>query len=49
MAREINGLTGRSMVTAALVVYGSRTSIIFFNTLSGKVEEYTLRVNDDET
>lgn len=37
------------MVTAALAVYGSRTSIIFFNTLSSKVEEYTLRVNDDET
>jgi len=37
------------MVTAALAVYGSRTSIIFFNTLTSQVEEYTLRVNDDET
>jgi len=36
------------MVTAALAVYGSRTTIIFFNTNTGQVQEYTLRVSDND-
>jgi sedoheptulose-bisphosphatase len=36
------------MVTAALAVYSSRTTLIFFNTNSGNVEEYTLRVDNEE-
>ena len=42
-------MTGRKMVTAVLAVYGSRTTVIFFNTNSGRVEEYTMRINEDET
>ena len=37
------------MVTAALAVYGSRTTIIFFNTGTNCLEEYTLRIDEDET
>ncbi len=36
------------MVTAALAVYGSRTAIIFYNTYDKVVQEYTLRVNEDD-
>jgi sedoheptulose-bisphosphatase len=39
---ELNGLTGRNMVGAALAVYGSRTTIVLYNTQSGRVEELTL-------
>jgi sedoheptulose-bisphosphatase len=41
-------MTGRSQISAALAVYGSRTTIIFYNTYSGNVEEYTLRVDAEE-
>ena len=30
--KDINGLTGRDLVGAALSVYGSRTTIILYNT-----------------
>jgi sedoheptulose-bisphosphatase len=30
-AKDINGLTGRDLVGAALAVYGSRTTIILYN------------------
>ena len=36
------------MITAALAVYGSRTAIIFFNTYEKLVQEYTLRVNEED-
>ena len=39
---ELNGLTGRNMVGSALAVYGSRTTIVLYNTQSGRVEELTL-------
>lgn len=39
---KLDGLTGRSMVGAALAVYGSRTTIILYNTQNQKVEELTL-------
>jgi fructose-1,6-bisphosphatase len=29
---ELNGLTGRNMVGSALAIYGSRTTIILYNT-----------------
>jgi hypothetical protein len=41
-------MTGRQMVTAALAVYGSRTAIIFYNTYEKLVQEYTLRVNEED-
>jgi fructose-1,6-bisphosphatase len=44
----VNGMTGRQMITAALAVYGSRTAIIFYNTYEKLVQEYTLRVNEDD-
>lgn len=47
MLREINGSTGRNMVTSALAVYGSRTSVIIYNSLEKVVQEYTLRVEED--
>jgi fructose-1,6-bisphosphatase len=30
--KDINGLTGRNLVGAALAIYGSRTTIILYNT-----------------
>lgn len=41
-AKDINGLTGRDLVGAALSVYGSRTTIILYNAQNKKVEELTL-------
>lgn len=40
--KDINGLTGRDLVGAALAVYGSRTTIVLYNTQNQKVEELTL-------
>ena len=39
---SLDGLTGRSLVGAALAIYGSRTTIILYNTQNKKVEELTL-------
>lgn len=39
---QLNGLTGRNMVGAALAVYGSRTTILIYNTQNNRVEELTL-------
>ena len=39
---DLNGLTGRNMVGAALAVYGSRTTIVLYNTQSSHIEELTL-------
>jgi fructose-1,6-bisphosphatase len=41
-------MTGRQQVTAALAVYGSRTAIIFYNTYENSVQEYTLRVDEND-
>jgi fructose-1,6-bisphosphatase len=35
------------MITAALAVYGSRTSVIIYNSTEKLVQEYTLRVHED--
>jgi sedoheptulose-bisphosphatase len=35
------------MVTAALAVYGSRTSVIIYNINEKLVQEYTLKVEED--
>jgi sedoheptulose-bisphosphatase len=39
---NLDGLTGRKLVGAALAIYGSRTTIILYNTQNKKVEELTL-------
>jgi sedoheptulose-bisphosphatase len=31
-SRDINGLTGRDLVGAAVAIYGSRTTILVYNT-----------------
>ena len=36
------------MLTAALAIYGSRTTIIFYNTNTNSVEEYTLRLQNSD-
>jgi len=41
-SKNVEGLTGRDLVGAALAVYGSRTTIILYNTQSKRVEELTL-------
>ncbi len=41
-------MVGRSMISAALALYGSRTTIIYFNPATDNVEEYTLRLNNKE-
>ena len=40
---DINGMSGREMVGAAVASYGSRTGIIVYNTNNNQVEEWTLR------
>lgn len=40
--KNIEGLTGRDLVGAALSVYGSRTTIVLYNAQSKRVEELTL-------
>lgn len=42
-------MTGRDMVGAALAVYGSRTTIIVYNTVKKVLQEFTLRENDNGT
>ena len=39
---NLDGMTGREMMGAALAVYGSRTTIILYNTQNKRVEELTL-------
>ncbi len=39
---DINGCTGRDIVGAALSIYGSRSTILLYNTHSKAVEELTL-------
>jgi fructose-1,6-bisphosphatase len=40
--KQISGCRGRDLIGAACTVYGSRTSMVFYNTQSQKVEELTL-------
>ena len=39
---EINGSTGRDLKGAALSIYGSRTTMLLYNSHSRQVEELTL-------
>jgi len=39
---EVNGSTGRDLVGAALCIYGSRTTILLYNSHTKQVEELTL-------
>lgn len=39
---DVEGLTGRKLVGAALAIYGTRTTILIYNAQSGHVEELTL-------
>jgi sedoheptulose-bisphosphatase len=39
---SLDGLTGRALMGAALAIYGSRTTILLYNTQNKKVEELTL-------
>lgn len=41
-AKDIIGLSGKDLAGAGVTIYGSRTTIILFNSQSGKVEELTL-------
>lgn len=40
--QDINGCTGRDLMGAALSIYGSRTTMLLYNTHSKQVEELTL-------
>ena len=40
--KDINGSTGRDVVGAALAIYGSRTTMLLYNTHNQHVEELTL-------
>jgi len=40
--KDINGLTGKDLAGAAVAIYGSRTTIILYNTQNNRVEELTL-------
>jgi hypothetical protein len=42
--RDLNVMTGRDILTAALAVYGSRTSVLIYNINQKRIEEWTLRV-----
>jgi hypothetical protein len=45
--RNISGMTGRDIIGAGVAVYGSRTSVIIYNTIEKNLEEWTLRVIDE--
>jgi sedoheptulose-bisphosphatase len=40
--KDINGQTGKDLAGAAVAIYGSRTTMIIYNTQNNKVEELTL-------
>jgi len=40
--KDINGLSGRDLQGSAVSIYGSRTTLILYNTQNKKVEELTL-------
>jgi sedoheptulose-bisphosphatase len=40
--RSLDGCTGRDLVAASCVIYGSRTTLVLFNTQSNRVEEHTI-------
>lgn len=40
-------MTGRDMLGAGIAIYGSRTSAIIYNTLKKSLEEWTLRILED--
>jgi fructose-1,6-bisphosphatase len=44
--RDLNGVTGKEMVGAALACYGSRTTLIIYNTVKNHLEEWTIRENE---
>jgi hypothetical protein len=41
-------MTGRDIIGAGVAVYGSRTSVIIYNTLTKVLEEWTLRVTEEK-
>lgn len=40
--KNINGTLGKDLVGAAISIYGSRTTVVLYNSQSQKVEELTL-------
>ena len=40
-------MTGRNMITAALAVYGPRTSVIIYNVGNKTLEVYELKLTED--
>jgi fructose-1,6-bisphosphatase len=45
---DLNEMSGRSIVGAALALYGSRTNILYFNHETSTVDEATLQLIDKE-
>lgn len=41
-SKDINGTQGKDLVGAAISIYGSRTTLVLYNSQSHKVEELTL-------
>jgi fructose-1,6-bisphosphatase len=47
--KDIKGLTGRKLICAVIAIYGSRTSLLMYNTRTQKVEELSLlRIGENE-
>ena len=44
---SLNGYTGKDIVGSALATYGSRTSIVVYNSLFDRVDELSLQKKDD--
>lgn len=42
MTKDLEGKTGRQLIAAALSVYGTRTTVLYYNIQSKNVEELTL-------
>lgn len=42
----MQGLRVEDQITAGVTLYGPRTTMVFYNTLSEKVQEYTLKEED---
>lgn len=45
---SLDGYTGKDIVGSALSTYGSRTSIVVYNSLKDRVDELTLQKKDND-
>lgn len=45
---DLQGLTGHDIITSGIVIYGPRTSVVYYDLEDGKVNEYKLHYKDEK-